>query len=104
MPSCRSLLGLSLLLLLLAVPLQGQPGTSCYGIPGMPGLPGAPGKDGHDGLQGPKGEPGECAGPRGGQAPRPPRPPREAGGAESCFLALRLLCPQGHLELTLPLT
>ncbi|XP_069333542.1 complement C1q subcomponent subunit C [Eulemur rufifrons] len=57
-PSCRPLLGLNLLLLLLALPLGGQAGTDCYGIPGMPGLPGAPGKDGHDGLPGPKGEPG----------------------------------------------
>ncbi|KAM6219007.1 complement C1q subcomponent subunit C [Rhynchocyon petersi] len=51
-------LGLTLLLLLLALPLRGQTSTSCYGVPGLPGLPGAPGKDGHDGLQGPKGEPG----------------------------------------------
>ncbi|NP_001231215.1 complement C1q subcomponent subunit C precursor [Sus scrofa] len=52
------LLVLNLLLLLLALPLEGQDNLRCHGIPGIPGLPGAPGKDGHDGLPGPKGEPG----------------------------------------------
>ena len=56
------LLVLNLLLLLLALPLEGQDNLRCHGIPGIPGLPGAPGKDGHDGLPGPKGEPGESAG------------------------------------------
>ncbi|XP_004603748.2 complement C1q subcomponent subunit C [Sorex araneus] len=74
----RARLCLKLLLLLLALPLGGQAGTSCYGIPGMPGLPGSPGKDGHDGLQGPKGEPGAPAipGPQGlkGQKGEPGKP------------------------------
>ncbi|KAG8506662.1 Complement C1q subcomponent subunit A, partial [Galemys pyrenaicus] len=74
-------LGPSLALLLLALPLESQASTSCYGIPGMPGMPGAPGKDGHDGLQGPKGEPGIPAipgtqGPKGqkGEAGTPGHP------------------------------